>query len=265
VKGERLVGGVANAGSVIREGDHVLRPANPFTPSVHRLLAWLSAAGFNGASVPVGIEADGRERLVFIPGAVPFPPYPEWAQADAALASITGLVRRLHDAARGFDPTGLAWSPELADPRGGPMVCHNDVCLENVVFRDGTAVALLDFDFAAPGRPVYDLAQFARMCVPVDDEANAARLGWVPADRPARLRLVAEAYGLDEAGRAGLLATVDESMARGGEFVRRRVEAGDPNFIKMWNEMGGQERFDRRRHWWAGHAGEYSAALRIRS
>ena len=49
----------------------------------------------------------------------------------------------------------------MADPEGGPVVCHNDVCLENVVFRNGEAVALLDFDFAAPGRPVYDLACFA--------------------------------------------------------------------------------------------------------
>jgi aminoglycoside phosphotransferase (APT) family kinase protein len=50
-------------------------------------------------------------------------------------------------------------------------------CLENVVFRDGVAVALIDFDYAAPGRPVHDLAQFAKMCVPLEDDVNAARLG----------------------------------------------------------------------------------------
>ena len=260
---EQLAGGVANAGNVVRQGDEVLRPANPFTPSVHRFLVWLAGSGFRGASVPVGIEPDGRERLEFIPGDVPLPPYPAWAQTDAALASIAALIRRLHDAARGFDPGGMAWSAEMADPSGGPVVCHNDVCLENVVFRDGLAIGLLDFDFAAPGRPEYDLAQFARMCVPVDDEVNAARLGWLPADRPARLRLVAEAYGLDAARRAELLRAVDESMVKGGEFVRRRVEAGDPNFIAMWREMGGQERFDRRRRWWEQHANEFRAALSL--
>ena len=72
----------------------------------------------------------------------------------------------------------------MADPEGGPVVCHNDVCLENVVFRDGEAVALLDFDFAAPGRPVYDLACFARMCVPIDDDENRARFGWHGDDLP---------------------------------------------------------------------------------
>ena len=62
-------------------------------------------------------------------------------------------------------------------PEADPFVCHNDICLENVVFRDGRAVGLLDFDFSALGRPVYDLAQFARMCVPIDDDESAALLG----------------------------------------------------------------------------------------
>jgi len=129
------------------------------------------------------------------------------------------------------------------------------------VFRDGIALALLDFDFAAPGRPLYDLAHFARMCVPVDDDLSAARQGWTPADRPARLRLVADTYGLDLAGRHELHRILSDSIVRGGEFVRRRVEAGDPNFIRMWDDMGGMERFDRRRRWWADHQQQFLEAL----
>lgn len=256
-----LAGGVANAGAVTRAGDHVLRPSNPHTGSVHQFLGALGAAGFDGASRPVGVDPDGRERLVFVDGEVAVAPYPTWAQGDEALASVAVLVRRFHDSSRSFDPQGCSWSDEMADPAGGPIVCHNDVCLENVVFRGGTAVALLDFDFAAPGRPVFDLAAFARMCVPIDDDRNAARLGWAPADRAARLRVVADAYGLDGAGRRELVALLGEAMTRGGEFVRRRVAAGDPNFTAMWDEMGGQERFDRRRRWWTERAGDFAAAL----
>jgi Ser/Thr protein kinase RdoA (MazF antagonist) len=62
------------------------------------------------------------------------------------------LMRRFHDASRSFDPSSSTWSDEMADPARGTVVCHNDVCLENVVFRDGIAVGLLDFDFVAPGR-----------------------------------------------------------------------------------------------------------------
>ena len=149
----------------------------------------------------------------------------------------------------------------MADPspEGELVICHNDVCLENVVFHDGIAVALLDFDFAAPGRRVYDLSQFARMCVPIDDESRV-RFGWRPADLEERLRLVADAYGLPP-GRDGLSDALAEGIAHGGEFLQRRVEAGDANFVEMWESMGGQARFDRRRAWFADHAPRLRAAL----
>ena len=262
VEEEVLAGGVANAGSVTRVGGEVLRPSNPHSLSVHRYLSWLRSAGFEGASVPLGIEADGRERLVFIEGDVAIPPYPAWAQRDTTLSSIAVLMRQFHDAARTFDSSRLSWSPEMADPSSGPIVCHNDVCLENVVFRDGIAVGLLDFDFAAPGRPLYDLAQMARMCVPIDDDINASRLGWAVSDRPTRLRLVTDVYGLGANERHELLGILSVSIAQGGEFVRRRVEIGDQNFVKMWNDMGGAERFDRRRRWWVESHQWFVNALR---
>jgi hypothetical protein len=211
--------------------------------------------------LPVGIDADGRERLEFIEGEVPVVPYPEWSQGDAALASVAGLLRGLHDAARGFDAQELSWDDSLADPVGGEIVCHNDVEPSNVVFRDGLAVALVDFEFAAPGRPVYDLAQLARLWVPIDDDVDQARVGWRPADRPARLRLVADAYGLDRDGRAELLSAIDDAIDRIEAAVRRSVEAGNPNAVALWNRTGGRDRFDRRRRWWADHHDQFAAAL----
>jgi hypothetical protein len=258
---EILQGGVANAGGVVRSGEFVLRPSNPHSKSVHEFLRKLSLAGFEGASLPVEIQTDGRERLVFIEGEVPVSPFPAWAQTDDALASMAVLMRSFHEVSSHV-PLGLGpWSDELADPAGGSMICHNDVCLENVVFRDGRAVGLLDFDFAAPGRPIFDLAAFARMCVPIDDDLNAGRLGFGTADLPARLRLVADTYGLDASGRLELVQHLDRSMRNGGAFVQRRVEAGDPNFIRMLEEMGGMERYERRRRWWGGSRDFFVSAL----
>src|SRR4051812_9733737 len=258
----QLVGGVANAGRVVRVGEHVLRPSTAYTESIHAFLRALREAGFNGAPMPIGVDDDGRERLMFIEGAVPVPPYPAWAQQDVALASTAALLAELHNRSRSFSAAEYVWSAELADPAGGTTMCHNDICLENVVFQDGVAVGLLDFEFCAPGRPVYDVAQLARMCVPVDDDTSASRLGWHDADRPARLRLVADAYGLDRLQRTELLDLLDTSAEQGGAFVRRRVDAGDENFIAMWNAMGGAERFDRRRRWWAEQRPEFELALR---
>jgi aminoglycoside phosphotransferase (APT) family kinase protein len=177
------------------------------------------------------------------------------------LASVARLLRGLHDAAREFDPQGLTWDGRLADPAGGTLVCHNDVCPENVVFRDGVAVALLDFEFAAPGRPVYDVAHLARLCTPVEDDVDQARLGWRPADRPARLRVVSDAYGLDRDGRAELLVAMNDAIDRVEAAVRDSVAAGDPNAVELWNRTGGSERYDRRRRWWTEHHGRFVAAL----
>jgi thiamine kinase-like enzyme len=177
-------------------------------------------------------------------------PFPAWAQTDDALASIAVLMRSFHEASSQIPVELGTWSDELADPEGGPMICHNDVCLENVVFRDGRAIGLLDFDFAAPGRTVFDLAAFARMCTPIDDDLNASRLGFEVVDRPVRLRLVADTYGLDTSGRQELIQHLDRSMRGGGAFVQRRVDARDPNFTRMLEEMGGMERYERRLRWW---------------
>ncbi len=256
-----MPGGVANAGRVTRRGDIVLRPASVRSVPIHAFLTSLRATGFTGAPVPDGFDPDGRERLVYIEGDVPLPPYPGWAQSDAALKSVTVLLSAFHVASARVDPITASWSTELADPQGGPVLCHNDVCLENVVFRGGVAVGLVDFDFAGPGRPVHDLAQFARMCVPIDDDLSAAKLGWRESNRPDRLRLIADTYGLGIEDRHHLLSDLDRSMRRGGEFVRCRAAAGDENFIRMLDEMGGMERYDRRRRWWEASRAEFVEVL----
>jgi hypothetical protein len=92
VDDEDLAGGVANAGLVRRSGNHVLRPANPHSPSIHRFLLALRTAGFDGAPLPVALD-DTSERLEFIEGDVAVPPYPAWVQSDDALASVAELLR----------------------------------------------------------------------------------------------------------------------------------------------------------------------------
>jgi hypothetical protein len=256
-----LSGGVANAGSVSRVGDVVHRPSTPFTESVQRFLRDVRGSGFVGIPEPLTPAPDGRERLTFIEGDVAASPYAPWAQTDDALASVADLMRRFHEAADGVSVEG-PWNDDMADPTGrAEVVCHNDVCFENVVFRDGSAVALLDWEFAAPGRRVYDVAQMARMCVPVTDDESAHQLGWLGADRAARLRVVSDSYGLDDSGRQALIEALDDAIRVHGELVHRRVAAGDPNFTAMWNEIGGTEWLHRRQEWWAQNRDAFARAL----
>ncbi|MGH9270879.1 MAG: phosphotransferase [Ilumatobacteraceae bacterium] len=263
-----LQGGVANAGAVVRVGDHVLRPSNAHTVTIHRFLRVLRADGFHGASAPIGVDADGRERLEFIAGDVAVPPYPAWAQTDGALASAARLLRQFHEASgRYVVPSDATWSTEMADPDAATVdpselvVCHNDVCLENLVYRDGEAVGLLDFDFAAPGRPLHDLATFARMNVPMDTDDDAVLLGRTPPFDPfRRLRLVADTYGLAP-DRTAFLDTLAGGIERGGRFLQRRLDEGNEAFSAMVEATGGMAKFDRRRAWFAANRQRFAAAL----
>jgi len=196
-----------------------------------------------------------------VPGQVAVPPFPRWVQTDAALASVARLLRRWHDATVGFvAPERGSWDTELADPLGGDVIAHNDVCPENVVFDRGEALALLDFDFAAPGRRVFDLAAMARMFVPIDTDDDAARLGRGGLDPFARLRLVADAYGLPP-GRSELVEALGDQIAQGGAFVQRRVDAGDEAFTAMWRDTGGLERYERRARWFAANRSLFVLAV----
>ena len=252
---------MGNAGLVVREGDRVSRPASPQSETIQSLLNHVRASGFDGVPTPLGVDGLGREWLSYIAGEVPCPPYPEWSVTDDALASVAVLLKQFHDATVGFDGRGdRTWDREMARAVGSEVICHHDVCLENVVFRDGVAVALLDFDFAAPGTRMWDVASFARMCVPIDSPEDAGRLRRSVGDPFHRLRMVADAYGLPP-DRSELVELLGMQTLAGGWFVKRRVDAGEAAFTRMWNETGGAERYDRRHDWFETHRQRFIDAL----
>ncbi|WP_373314670.1 aminoglycoside phosphotransferase family protein [Streptomyces longispororuber] len=262
-EGEALGGGMANAGAVFRRGELVERPAPRNARALHAHLHALKEHGFDAAPTPVGLTGDGREQLTFIRGDVALPPFPDWAMRSSALTSVGSLLRRLHDtsAAVAVDPRA-EWPSDLADPEGGGMVCHNDVCPENVVFREGRAVALIDFDLAAPGRALWDIAMTARYWVPMLDPESAAALHPPGLDAAARLRILADGYGLSAEGRAELPGVIEQATEVCRAFVARRVAEEDPVQLQAWAERGGWERWDRVQTWLVDHRRTFTAALR---
>ncbi len=263
---EVLAGGTANAGAVLRRGDAVERPAPPHAHLLHAHLRALRDRGF--ADVPVPLEVSGRrERLSYVPGEVAVAPYPAWAWSDAALHSVGALLRRMHDAAAALPADRSAgWPTELADPEPesgpepvsgpggeagpGPVVCHNDVCLENVVFRDGRAAALIDFDLAAPGSGVgrgHD-----RPLLGPDARARRPRPRAPPARAGRRLRA--------RTGRAALPGVIERATAVCRAFVERRVAQGDAAYTAAYEESG-RAVWDRHQSWLAAHRRTLTTAL----
>jgi hypothetical protein len=260
--GERLAGGMGNGGRVLRRGGVVLRPTGPHSVAVTALLQALAATRFT-APVPLWKSSDDVQAFSWIGGEVALPPFPAWSMSEEALVSVVRLLRDYHEAVAGLAlPRGLRWSSEgVRDPRGGPVICHNDVCPENVVFRSCRAFALLDFDFAAPGRPVWDLANLARMWCPLRPPGLEVE-GMAGLDPLDRLRVIARAYGLRVDEHAEFVEAILESARLASEFLRRRLLAGEPAFLEAWGPLGAGAAVERVLAWVCGQRDAMLAALR---
>ena len=234
-----LAGGWANQGAVVRVGETVRRPQS--SPAVQALLLHLADVGFEEAPRFLGIDDSGREVLSWIEGEVALPPFPLWIAARVVLEEVARLIARYHQAVSGFELGRHRLSADLGDPQSGPIVCHNDVCVENVVFRDGRAVGLLDFEFAAPGRALWDLAMAARMWAPLTHPRF--RSHWPGGlDAAERLATFAGAYGVDAQQADEFVDVVLETRRIGISFVRARAESGQEPFVEEWSRRGGDER-----------------------
>jgi hypothetical protein len=228
-----LLGGIANEGHVVRVGDTVRRPQRSWSAATHRLLLHLEAVRFEGAPRFLGVDSQGREMLSYIPGTAAVEPYPDWVLTDEALVSVAELLRAYHDAASTFDPSPHSWAPAPPAEFVGDIVTHNDINLDNVVFRDGRAVALIDFDLAGPGSRAWDVACAARLWAPLRPGVYIfdARRG----RKFERFRLFVESYGMNDSDRLKVAEGVQQNYKWFYDLIKSSATSGHAAFTRLWN------------------------------
>jgi aminoglycoside phosphotransferase (APT) family kinase protein len=173
--------------------------------------------------------------------------------------SVADLLRDYHQAVRTFDPTPHTWPASPPAPFAGELVSHNDVNLDNVVFREGRAVALIDFDLASPGGRVWDVACAARLWAPlrpesyIDDSRRGRAL--------ARFRLFVDRYGLAGSDREAVVSAIRENHGWSYDIIGAAAANGHSGFAEYW--LGGAwERAERTREWYVDNADALQEALR---
>ncbi len=254
-----LVG--ANVETVVRIGETVRRTTGPWTLAVHALLRHLEERGFDRAPRALGIDEKGREILSYFAGRAAFRPWPVEVRADESLASAASLIRDYHEAAAGFvPPDGAVWRLGSGAPGPGEIICHNDLAPWNTIYAaNGSAISLIDWDFARPAPAIEDVAYAAWTFVPLRDDAKCRECGWdEPPDRARRLRVFLDAYGLDE--RADFF---DHVIAR-KELEKSWVLDYGKRGVHPWKKFldeGHAGHVDYDIAWLLRHRGELEAAL----
>jgi hypothetical protein len=235
-----LVGGDVTDG-VVRVGDTVRRPVRPHSAAVHALLRHLERAGFDAAPRFLGIDDRGRETLTYVPGATPPQPLPAYAAGDDALAGVARLLRRYHDAVAGFaPPEGVAFDTgAVSNFDAAPeLIGHCDLTPDNVVFRDGRPVAMIDFDLARPTTRLFDVATTLRHWAPIADPVDRDRAHQGVEVGPRIARFCA-AYGLDAAERPRVLPAVRARLDRSYSAMQARARTRGGPWARMWSAGAG--------------------------
>ncbi|WP_394614273.1 phosphotransferase family protein [Lentzea sp. JNUCC 0626] len=218
-----LSGGFIN--EVVRIGDTVRRPLGARSAFVHRLLLEFERHGWRGAPRYLGVDGKEREVLAFVDGHVP-------ERSTDGLAQVARLVREFHDLTAG---TELAGDQEV--------VCHNDLSPKNTVYRDDVPFAFIDWDLAAPGERVHDVAHVCWQYLDLEDPTVVAE----------QLRTICDAYGLED--RSRLVATILWWQDRSAHGIET-----DPALAGL-RESGAARSVRAAHAWFTEHRTELEAAL----
>lgn len=199
-----LAGGSRTA--VTLKGGVVYRRPGPWSQAVIALLRHLEAVGFVAAPTVIGtgFSTDGRETITYVPGAFVHPgPWPA-----VALPQIGALLASLHRATHSFvSPQMPQWQDWFGRRIGTPSVIgHCDLGAWNIVARQGSPVAFIDWEVAGPVDPYVELAQVCWLNAHLFDDDLAEQEGFAaPNVRAGFVRSICDGYGLAATRRAGLV------------------------------------------------------------
>jgi hypothetical protein len=227
---------------IVRAGRTVRRPVGPWTPAVHALLRHLEEVGFDGAPRMLGIDEEGREVLTYVEGEESHHARRPELHSAAALVEVARLIRRYHEAVAGFvPPEGAVWQTQAEVP-DATLVCHNDLAPVNTIFVADRPRAFIDWDYAAPATVQWELACAVWSFVPLYDDTFCRQYGYPTEPRGPRIRLLLDAYGLES--REGFLDLVRARELALYDMVRRRAQAGEDGFVRVWQTTRGQRWLD---------------------
>jgi Phosphotransferase enzyme family len=223
----------------------------PWSPAVHELLDHLAAINFRYSPRLLGVDDKGREVLTYFEGVSG---KHAWAGVvpEEGLRAFARLLRSYHDAVANFEPANNEWALAARAPKEGEIICHGDFGPWNVVWNGSEPIGILDWDLAGPAPPLYDLAYALEFVAPFRDDEDCIK--WLayskPPNRPRRIEVFAEAYGLKTTH--GLVDEVIAVQHARIEHVTALAGRGQQPHVQ-WVADGYLDELATRAEWSIGH------------
>jgi hypothetical protein len=207
-----LLGGQLTPG-IVRVGNTVRRTAKGNATFVHDLLLFLEDQGFPFAPRFLGMDEQGRDILSYLEGET----WPDSGSglSDDLLEEAARAIRRYHDATVGSRLS-----------QGHEIVAHHELGPHNTIFQGGHLMGFIDWDDAAPGTRLRDLANAVYNYVDVSHWANQTA-----GVQARRIRLMCVAYGWDDP-----IALVNAFEADVQQALHTHEQAGRTGAIKVFAE-----------------------------
>jgi thiamine kinase-like enzyme len=179
----------------------------------------------------------GAKFLTFVPGTVVHPDNYHFVATQTGLQRVGRLIRAYHTAVASFAATDVdVWQADGRDPTGtAEVLCHNDLASWNLIVTPGEWV-FIDWDLAAPGRILWDLALAAYTFVRMWPDQQFV---------VSRYHAFCAGYGLATADQRGLLHVIVERTARMATILLEHAANGDQPYVRLVHE---------------GHAASWQAA-----
>ena len=199
---------------------------DPYTAATHALLKHLESVGFRGAPRSFGWDDKGRHLVEWVEGVRA----DHVSAPDEALDPhrIGAFLREMHDALESFvPPPDAQWFEGLPSP-GADLVIHQDIAPSNIVVTPDDRLVAIDWDAAAPGTRLWDLAHAAHAFAPLHKD------GIEPEVCAARLGSFADGYGLTEEEREQLLPLLAMRSERMYEYLDHMRVTGESPWIELW-------------------------------
>ncbi len=205
-----LLGGRLTPG-IVRVGNTVRRPPKGHVAFVHELLLFLEDQDFPFAPRFLGMDSRGRDILSYLEGQT----WPDSGAelSDDLLVQAAQAIRQYHDLTAG--------SPLS---QGYEIVAHHELGPHNSIFQDGHLIGFIDWDDAAPGTRLRDLANAVYNYVDVSHWSNQEA-----SEQARRILLMCVAYGWNDP-----VALVNDFEADLQQALRNHTQAGRAGAIKIF-------------------------------